>query len=471
MRPDLFLQFAGALAAFFIKVAAAYFLCLLLTRLLSGPRQRFAIWLSFMLGSLAYWMYLGTFLLPGDGASVTAGHAAEQQIPFLARQFFLPAGLQLLATIAGKLLAAAYFAAVLVLLALAISKRLRLRSFLREADGPSTDLQDLFGEMRRDFGIRRCELLVHPRISSPATVYWWRPRILLPRTCEELGAGAVMADIFCHELAHVARRDYFWAYLNELVCGILFFHPAVWLARRKMRIQREMACDLAVVAGRPEHRADYAYTLTKVARLCLPGKYPIIGIDFAASASLLASRISAILDQPQETSWLEKTTRSVAGLGLVGVYGLLCLTFAVTIEFAHAVKAPQTAARLQSGARIAHSGRTGRTRRAFVSGREESLITESPAYRWQASPGSSSSSSYYGSASSTASQSNAPIEAGSDNGPRWTGQQRPTFRSIDATLRSIIAIAATVGASSGGSDKNDRGNKRQDKSPFPAPTP
>jgi beta-lactamase regulating signal transducer with metallopeptidase domain len=465
MLLDLYLQFAGALAGFFLKVAVAYFLCLLLTRLLGGPGQRFAVWLVFMLGSLAYWLYLGTFFIPSYRNSATISPAAEYQAPFPVHQFVLPAGFQHPAMIVGGILAGLYATGVLLLLALAIWKRIGLRSLLRQADEPSSELAKLFREMSRNFGVQRCELLIISSISSPATVYWWRPRILLPPICEQLGAGAQMEDILGHELAHVARRDYFWSDFNDLIRGLLFFHPAVWLARKQMRIQREMACDLAVVAARPEHRADYAYTLTRVARLCLPRKYPIIGIDFAASASLLSDRINAILNQPQQASWLGRISRFAASLVLVGAYGFLCTTFAVVVAFAHVGRSPQAVLQVRSAPGIAHSGRQQRTRAQRIKTKSisrpaESLITESPAYRLQASP----DTSVYAPAASVASNVDAPGDAAPADRPNWK-EPRPASRSTARTLGSIIA--ATVGAIAGqgsgsGPDKDDRGSKRRD---------
>jgi beta-lactamase regulating signal transducer with metallopeptidase domain len=473
MHPDLCLQFAGALAGFFLKVAIGYLSCLLLSRLLGGPRQKFAIWLGFMLGSLAYWLYLGALFLPSDANSRTASHATQQQIPFLAHQFFLPANFQYPAMIVGGILAGIYAAGVLFLLSRAIWNRIELCSLLRQAHEPSNDLTRLFREMCRNLGGQRCQLFVVSGLSSPATVYWWRPRILLPPICEQLGAGPQMEDILWHELTHVARRDYFWSNLNGLVCGLLFFHPAVWQARKQMRIQREIACDLAVVAARPEHRADYAYTLTRVARLCLPRKYPAMGIDFAASASLLADRVNAILNQPQQASWLGKIYRFGASLALAGAYGFLCFTFAVVVAFSDPGQSPQTVIQAQSALKMAHSERAPRTVRRSISAPVKSIITESPAYRLQASPDSSA----YSPAGSVISEGNRTSEAAPSGRPVWPAP-RPPSRSASTTLGSVIA--ATVGAIGGqgsnsgsGPDKDDRGSKRRDshlQSPSTAPS-
>lgn len=63
MSPDSYLQYAALFVSYFVKVAVAYLLCWLLARLVTSPRQRFTLWLAFMLGSLGYWIYTLTSTL------------------------------------------------------------------------------------------------------------------------------------------------------------------------------------------------------------------------------------------------------------------------------------------------------------------------------------------------------------------------------------------------------------------------
>jgi beta-lactamase regulating signal transducer with metallopeptidase domain len=37
---------------------------------------------------------------------------------------------------------------------------------------------------------------------------------------------------------------------------LLFFHPAVWYAVRKMQVERELACDHAVISESPARRGS-----------------------------------------------------------------------------------------------------------------------------------------------------------------------------------------------------------------------
>lgn len=458
MSPDAYLHFAGIFIGYFLKVAVAYLLCLLLGRLLKGARQRFAIWLGFMLGALAYWVYVLISSFPLSTFSADAAHAVTHSTPRLSHEFLVPIGFEHPAVVFAQALGYAYVLGALVLVAAGILKLIKLHFFLRNGSAPSGDLMKLFAEMCRNFRVRRCELLIMPKVSSPATVCWWRPRILLPPVCEQLGASGVMADILYHELAHVARRDYFWSTINDLICRLLFFHPALWQARKQMRIHREVACDLAVVVARPEHRADYAHTLTRVARLCLPRKYPIVGIDFA-SASLLSHRVHAILNQPEQSSWQKRFSRALASTALVSTYGFLCSALAIGIAFAPPAERPDSAVAIEPTPKVpAHPGTRHKAKTAAVSQDEEGLITESPAYRLGTSP----HSPVVDSGLSPISEESAGADSDNVNSGRWTGSlpgQKP--KSASATVESVIV--ATVGTIIG-TDKDDRATKHKDSS-------
>ena len=454
MQSEVYLQFAGALLLFLVRTTAAWLLCLLLARLFSNPGRRFSLLLVFSLGSLAHWVYLGSSLFFSPRVSSFPAAEGGRWPSVHVQQLVVPGGSEKLIATGENQLALIYGLGTFVLLAVALGRRLRLRSLLRQAEEPSPNLKELFTEKCAGFGLAPCDLLVLPHISSPATVYWWRPRILLPRTCAQLGAGPQMDDIFSHELAHVARRDYLWSRLSDFACYILFFHPGMWHARKQMRIEREMACDLAVVAARPEHRVEYASTLASVARLCLPRKHPVLGMDFAGKASLLSSRIHALLNEPLPPSWFEKLYRFIAGIALIAVYAVLFLSFALTIRFAQAPPLPQASSqtitpRMKSSVRP----RTARVRGAQP---RQSFVAESPAYRIKAVPYSPRYTAY----ASSSSPSDPAEQAEAVRLPVWRVPDS-TASSVGTTLKSIIV--ATVGTIAGADDdKDERDAKRKD---------
>jgi beta-lactamase regulating signal transducer with metallopeptidase domain len=67
-----------------------------------------------------------------------------------------------------------------------------------------------------------------------------------------------------HELAHLRRYDDWTNLAQKLVKALFFFHPAVWWIEKQVSLEREMACDDAVLAETASPRA-YAECLAHLA--------------------------------------------------------------------------------------------------------------------------------------------------------------------------------------------------------------
>jgi hypothetical protein len=77
---------------------------------------------------------------------------------------------------------------------------------------------------------------------SPMTWGWRRPKILLPSTAHSWSPERRRV-VLTHELAHVKRRDGVTQVLVQLACSLHWFNPLIWFAERRMRTERERACD------------------------------------------------------------------------------------------------------------------------------------------------------------------------------------------------------------------------------------
>src|SRR6478672_7341041 len=266
MSAEVCLHFAATFLGFFLKVTAAYFACSMLNRLLSKPGQRFIVWMIFLAGSAAYWLELVIGTIPNVANRTVELTNAQVSTPSVTHSFLLPFAWSHSILIGIQALAASYILVSFMLLGITAWKHLRMRALLSHAIEPSAPLNALLADSEgvhlSEARICRTKLLVLPGLKSPATAGWWSPRILLPEVCEQIGPTPHVADVLCHELVHVARRDYLWAGLSDLICCLLFFHPAVWKARKAMALQAELACDLAVLETRSGDRADYADSLT-----------------------------------------------------------------------------------------------------------------------------------------------------------------------------------------------------------------
>jgi TonB family protein len=90
------------------------------------------------------------------------------------------------------------------------------------------------------------QVRVAEAISSPVTFGVRRPVVLVPPQFLTLGTDARQA-ILCHELLHVARRDWLFTVGEEIVRAMLWFHPAIWWLLGEIQLCREQAVDREVV--------------------------------------------------------------------------------------------------------------------------------------------------------------------------------------------------------------------------------
>jgi bla regulator protein blaR1 len=86
----------------------------------------------------------------------------------------------------------------------------------------------------------------HEAAGQPVTFGVRRPIILLPGSLRTMTGGARRA-VLCHELLHVARRDWAWLLAEEAVRSLFWFHPAVRWAIQQVQVGREQLVDERVV--------------------------------------------------------------------------------------------------------------------------------------------------------------------------------------------------------------------------------
>lgn len=195
--------------------------------------------------------------------------------------------------------------------------RLRVRWIARAArpvdHGP---LAALVVRLSGEIGLaRRVRLLRGPAATMPMMWGIFRPVILLPPEADGW-SPALQRDVLLHELAHVQRHDYLTQMVARLACALHWFDPLAWLAARRMRLERERACDDRVIAG-GSSPCDYAEHLLAVARWRSTGvRAGALGM---AGGSPLADRLRAVLEAG-------RTRRPVPvrrALGQIGVATLL----------------------------------------------------------------------------------------------------------------------------------------------------
>jgi hypothetical protein len=151
----------------------------------------------------------------------------------------------------------------------------------------------------------------------PLTWGWLRPVILLPAEAAKWPSER-RRIVLLHELAHAKRWDCLTQTVARVVCALYWINPLVWLAARRMCIERERACDdLVLNSGcRP---SEYATHLVDIARAFRRAPQ-LAGIAMARSPQL-QGRIAAIVDASRARQF-----RPLSALAILVFMGALALS-------------------------------------------------------------------------------------------------------------------------------------------------
>lgn len=206
---------------------------------------------------------------------------------------------------------------------------------LRQSASPWIGGQSLLLTLAPALGVgRRIDALLHEDVMGPLTCGLLKPAIILPATAQHWDEATLMRALR-HELEHVARWDSLTQFLARTVCAAYWFHPFVWAAWRRLRLEAERACDDAVL--RDSDAGDYASLLVSIARRRQPanGRQPLLAM---AGRGDLAARVAAVLDGNQSRGRVGR--RAATGLTVTGAIVILGVA---PISFSRAAAHTQTA--------------------------------------------------------------------------------------------------------------------------------
>ena len=187
---------------------------------------------------------------------------------------------------------------------------------------PATVWAPLGERLARSLGIERpVTFLSGDEDAMPMACGLVRARVLLPAEADDWPIERQRV-VLLHELAHVKRRDCLTQMLAHLACATYWFNPLVWLAARRLRAERERACDDLVLAT-GTRGSDYADHLLDIARSLRSGAWPTWSAVTMAHRSQLEGRLMAILDPalPRRSP----TRRSVTVFAAVAIVSIVWL--------------------------------------------------------------------------------------------------------------------------------------------------
>jgi beta-lactamase regulating signal transducer with metallopeptidase domain len=188
-------------------------------------------------------------------------------------------------------LAVLWLAVAAALLVRAASSHLRAQAIVRRAT--AIDSVPWGDAARAVAGGRPLEVRASSELDSPAVTGLLWPTIVVPLRAVDWPEERCRM-VLIHELAHVRCRDVLAQALADVACALHWCNPLVWICARRLRVEREIAADDAVLASgvRPSHYAEEL---------------------LAVATSLAAPR--AALAMAERTS-LEARVRSILASGL-----------------------------------------------------------------------------------------------------------------------------------------------------------
>jgi len=130
-------------------------------------------------------------------------------------------------------------------------------------------------------------------IESPLTLGVIEPVIILPFDADRWPDARLRVALL-HELHHVKRHDCLVQNVADLACAFYWFHPVLWHLVRRLRLERERACDDCVLRSGIKPSL-YAGHLLELASALASRSAPAVALPMA-HVSQLEERLRAILD-------------------------------------------------------------------------------------------------------------------------------------------------------------------------------
>lgn len=288
-----------------LLAACAWLLLRLLGRQNAGTR--FAVWLMALIG-VAGFPLVGAFEFGGHSVGV-ASHA----------EVTVPASWSVL-------LFVTWITIALFALARLVVGVWQVRRIRRSCTEVAIDqLEPALREALQGAGERRVRLVVSDIARVPAAIGFWHPAIVLPVWALQEMSAEELKPILIHEIAHLRRRDDWTNLLQKTIRAVLFFHPAVWWIDARLSLEREMACDDAVLAATGNAPAYAGSLIGLLERGCERRGWKMAQAA-VAKAKEATLRIARILETRSATTRV--------GRGALALAAALCMACCGVLELA-----------------------------------------------------------------------------------------------------------------------------------------
>lgn len=207
--------------------------------------------------------------------------------------------------------------------------------------------------LARNGAKRPVVLCASDHVHVPTAIGLFKPVIVIPRWVMQELPPAELNQILLHELAHLRRWDDWTNLAQKVVKALFFFHPAVWWIENRVSLEREMACDDAVLQETANPRA-YAECLAHLAEKTFLQRSVSLAQAVLGRIRQTSQRVSQILDVNRPLG----TGRSLKPAAVVAGFALVCVVSVSRVPKLIAFDNGSTRSAISTVAAVSHSGET-----------------------------------------------------------------------------------------------------------------
>jgi bla regulator protein BlaR1 len=176
-----------------------------------------------------------------------------------------------------------------------------------------TQITSILNECKSKLKIKK-DILIYDTDSacSPFVGGMLLPKIYFPKDVLNEIEEKQLTHVMMHELVHYKRKDLFYNFFAVVSTALHWFNPLVLVAMKKMKEDREIACDAYVLETLGENEStEYGMTLIKLSRLSKLNHTRLSPVTFYESKSQLERRILMINKFKNGTNKLSALTLAV----------------------------------------------------------------------------------------------------------------------------------------------------------------
>jgi beta-lactamase regulating signal transducer with metallopeptidase domain len=201
----------------------------------------------------------------------------------------------------------------------------------RETLAPDRDWQENFSALRKKLKIKQTVKFLQSKIiETPMVIGCLKPIILIPASVFLQINPRELETIIAHELVHIRRYDYLVNFAQNITEILFFYHPAIWWISAQTRIERECACDDAVVQTLENSQVVYANALANLEELRQTARATTPSILVAANGGKLMKRIERIIRQKNTKKSVAKNSLWSASFASALILALMLGIFSAT---------------------------------------------------------------------------------------------------------------------------------------------